>query len=106
MELHEKAKYRVSTFEKYFNSQDENGIKENDILDMLVQWENYAQKGGDEVTYSYMRDLYKLILYIKEDTSMLDSAYKYLYISPNISNYKDETLQKIFWLERLRSITR
>lgn len=106
MELHENAKYRVSTFKKYFNSQDENGIKENDILDMLVQWENYAQKGGDEVTYSYMRDLYKLILYIKEDTSMLDSAYKYLYISPNISNYKDETLQKIFWLERLRRITR
>lgn len=105
MELHEDAKYRVSTFKQYFNSQDENGIKENDILDMLVQWENYAQKGGDEVTYSYMRDLYKLILYIKEDTSMLDSAYKYLYISPNISNYKGETLQKIFWLERLRGIT-
>ena len=105
MELHEDARYRVSTFSKYFNSQDENGIKENDILDMLVQWENYAQKGGDEVTYSYMRDLYELILYIKEDTTMLDSAYKYLYISPNISNYKDETLQKIFWLERLRRVT-
>lgn len=100
MKLKETAKYRVSTFKKYFNGNEENGIKENDVLDMLVQWESYAQKGGDEVTYSYMRDLYKLILYIKASGSMLNSAYNYLYISPNISNYSDEVLQKIFWLER------
>lgn len=109
MNLRENPKYRVSTFEKYYNKIDEEtkGLKEADILDMLIKWEDYANK-GNEVSYAYMRDLYKLTIFIRDSESkeggsggMLETAYSYLYIPSTISNYDDGTIQKIFWLERI-----
>ena len=106
MILKENPKYRVSTFEKYYNkiNEENKGLKEADILDMLIQWEDYANK-GNEVAYAYMRDLYKLTIFVRDSESskknMLESAYTYLYIPSTISNYDEGTLQKIFWLERI-----
>lgn len=109
MILTENPRYRVSTFEKYYNKVDEEtkGLKEADILDMLIKWEDYANK-GNEVAYAYMRDLYKLTIFIRDSEStkngnggMLETAYSYLYIPSTISNYDDGTIQKIFWLERI-----
>ena len=106
MNLVEKPKYRVSTFEKYYNkiNEENKGLKEADILDMLIQWEDYANK-GNEVAYAYMRDLYKLTIFVRDSESsknnMLKTAYSYLYIPSTISNYDEGTLQKIFWLERI-----
>lgn len=49
MTLSENASYRVETFKKYFNksdnSGDEDGIKENDVMNMMLQWEDNADKG-------------------------------------------------------------
>lgn len=103
MQLNEKSSFRVDTFKDYYNKSNNGdpGIKESDVLDMLVQWEDFANKGGDNTTYAYMRDLYKLTLFIRDTKQMYESAYSYLYIPSTISNYDDATLQKIFWLERL-----
>ena len=101
--LYEYASYRVDTYKDYFNKKDKDdktAIKEADVLDMLVQWEEYGNN-GNETTYAYMRDLYKLTLFIRESGSMLENAYTYLYIPYTISNFDDATTQKIFWLERL-----
>lgn len=109
VELKENPRYRVKSFEKYYNKIDEDtkGLKEADILDMLIQWEDYANK-GNEVAYAYMRDLYKLTIFVRDsqstatgDGGMLETAYSYLYIPSTISNYDDGTIQKIFWLERI-----
>lgn len=104
MTLEENPHYRVSTYKKYYNNINKSvkGLKESDILDMLIQWEDYAIK-GNEVSYAYMRDLYKLTIFVRENSkdSMLESAYSYLYIPSAISNYDDGTIQKIFWLERI-----
>lgn len=106
MNLKENPRYRVNTFQKYYNKLDEDtkGLKEADILDMLIQWEDYAVK-GNEVSYAYMRDLYKLTIFVreseKEDGGMLKTSYTYLYIPSTISNYDDATIQKIFWIERI-----
>lgn len=105
VDLYENASYRVQSFVEYFNKTNvsgKEGIKEADVLDMLIQWEEQAKKGGNEVSYSYMRDLYKLVINIRDfGGTMLESAYNYLYIPSTISNYSDATVQKIFWLERL-----
>ena len=104
MELLENSKYRVSTYLEYFNKSsddDTQGIKEADVLDMLVQWEDYADKNKADAAYAYMRDLYRLVICIRDQgKQMLNSAYSYLYIPTTISNFKDETTQKVFWLER------
>lgn len=104
MKLKENPKYRVDTYKDYFNKIEDTeatGLKEADALEMLIQWESLGDNGND-TAYAYMRDLYKLILFIRDDgKTMLENAYTYLYIPSTISNYDDATIQKIFWLERL-----
>lgn len=106
MDLKENPHYRVNTFKNYYNKLDKEtkGLKEADILDMLIQWEDYAVK-GNEVSYAYMRDLYKLTIFVRDSEKkaggMLETSYSYLYIPSTISNYDDATTQKIFWLERI-----
>lgn len=59
-------------------------------------------KDGNEVAYAYMRELYKLVLNIRDyGGTMLESAYSYFYIPSTISNFDDSTVQQVFWLERL-----
>lgn len=122
LNLVEHSNYRVDYYKEYFstfdskNSKNKNpGIKENDVLTMMMQWEEYG-RAGNEDAYAFMRDLYKLIMLnrqkgieLKEAGDeaykeyILDGAYSYFYIPETIWGFDDTITQRAYWTERLAS---
>lgn len=99
--------YRTEYYKTYFSKiNDPNaGIKEADILTMMLKWEEFARSGND-TAYAYMRDLYKLVIYVREkfkgsDPQILDTAYTYLYVPDTIWEFREGISQEAFWTERL-----
>lgn len=97
----ENAKYRYDLYSKYFSKvgNSEPAIKEADIMTMLMSWEKYAE--GNETAYAFMRDLYKLVMCIRKNGRILDTAYSYLYLSDSIWDFDEGITQMKFWTERL-----
>ncbi len=104
LELKERAAYRTETFKEFFDKKSEEdppAIKEADVLNMLIQWEKYGDE-SNEVAYAFMRELYKLIIEIRDSgKGLMEKSYSYLYIPYTISNFDDATTQLVFWTERL-----
>lgn len=103
--INENPTYRVNMYDKYFSSPEKNkeaAIKEADVLAMLMKWEEYGN-AGNETAYASMRDLYKLIMYIKENDGILDTAYSYLYLPDSIWDFREGITQEAWWTERLAS---
>ena len=105
--IDENPTYRTTYYKEYFSKiNDPNAaIKEADILTMMLKWEEYARSGTD-TAYAYMRDLYKLVIYVREkfrgaDAQMLETAYTYLYIPDTIWEFREGISQEAFWTERL-----
>ena len=123
----EKPKYRTEYYKDYFSKvkNAEPGVKEADVLSMLMNWEEYGAKGIDSA-YNFMRDLYKLILYTREkgkdfeitgqrpnffenpeafinwrNPYILKNAYTYLYVPETIWSFREGKTQEVFWIERL-----
>lgn len=104
--------YRVEYYKDYFSRYEnrEPGIKEADVLTMMMKWEEYA-KSGNDTAYAFMRDLYKLIMYIRQtgidnennEDYILSTAYSYLYIPDTIWEFREGIAQEAFWTERLAS---
>ncbi len=111
--IDEKAGYRTDYYKEYFskvNDPTHVGIKEADILTMMLKWEEYARSGVD-TAYAFMRDLYKLVIYTRErfsgdDAQILDSAYSYLYVPDTIWEFREGISQEAFWTERLAAEVR
>lgn len=111
--IDEIAAYRTDYYKEYFskvNDPDHVGIKEADILTMMLKWEEYARSGVD-TAYAFMRDLYKLVIYTRERFSgdaaqILDSAYSYLYVPDTIWEFREGISQEAFWTERLAAEVR
>lgn len=105
--IDENPTYRTQYYKEYFSKiNDPNaGIKEADILTMMLKWEEFARSGND-TAYAYMRDLYKLVIYVREkfkgsDPQILDTAYTYLYVPDTIWEFREGISQEAFWTERL-----
>lgn len=126
----ENPTYRTEYYKDYFSKvkNAEPGIKEADVLSMLMNWEEYGAKGIDSA-YNFMRDLYKLILYTREkgkdfdenerpnfwnedgtinlnflswrNPYILKNAYTYLYVPETIWSFREGKTQEVFWIERL-----
>lgn len=123
----EKPTYRTEYYKDYFSKvkNAEPGVKEADVLSMLMNWEEYGAKGIDSA-YNFMRDLYKLILYTREkgkdfevtgnrpnffenpeafinwrNPYILKNAYTYLYVPETIWSFREGKTQEVFWMERL-----
>ncbi len=126
----ENPTYRTEYYKDYFSKvkDAEPGIKEADVLSMLMNWEEYGAKGIDSA-YNFMRDLYKLILYTREkgkdfdenerpsfwnedgtinsnfltwrNPYILKTAYTYLYVPETIWSFREGKTQEVFWIERL-----
>ncbi len=108
--VNEVATFRTGYYNKYFSKVlDKYGkvvrdpaIKEEDVITMLMSWERYG-KEGEESAYVFMRDLYKLIMYIRDDGGILETAYNYMYIPEHIWDFREGITQEAFWTERLAS---
>lgn len=100
-EISEQSQYRTKMFSKYFSNvaADKYAIKESDSMNMLLAWEKYAE--GSETAYAFMRDLYKLIMCIKQNDGILKTGYTYLYLDDSIWDFDDGITQMAFWTERL-----
>lgn len=105
--IDEKPIYRTNYYKEYFSKvgNQEAGIKEADVLTMMLKWEEFAE-AGNETAYAYMRDLYKLIIFIREkfegdDEQILKAAYSYLYVPDTIWEFREGITQEAFWTERL-----
>ena len=105
--IDENPTYRTHYYKEYFSkiNNPEAGIKEADILTMMLKWEEFARAGTD-TAYAYMRDLYKLVIYVREkfkgsDPQILDTAYTYLYVPDTIWEFREGISQEAFWTERL-----
>ena len=103
--IDEKPSYRTEYYKEYFSKIDAEraGIKEADVLTMMLKWEEFANSGND-TAYAYMRDLYKLIIYIREKYDggqILSTAYSYLYVPDTIWEFREGISQEAFWTERL-----
>lgn len=101
--IEENPSYRTSYYKEYFSKIDKEtaGIKEADVLTMMLKWEEFAE-AGNETAYAYMRDLYKLIIYIRESQDViLESAYSYLYVPDTIWEFREGVSQEAFWSQRL-----
>ncbi|MBQ8298948.1 MAG: M23 family metallopeptidase [Clostridia bacterium] len=108
--IDEKPLYRVEYYKDYFSKYEnsEPGIKEADVLSMMMKWEEFA-KSGNDTAYAFMRDLYKLIMYIRQkgidedniDDYILSTAYSYLYVPDTIWEFREGISQEAFWTERL-----
>lgn len=128
--IEENPTYRTEYYKDYFSKvkDAEPGIKEADVLSMLMNWEEYGAKGIDSA-YNFMRDLYKLILYTREkgkdfdenerpnfwnedgtinlnflswrNPYILKNAYTYLYVPETIWSFREGKTQEVFWIERL-----
>lgn len=104
-EINEKPAYRTEYYREYFSKvkNQEAGIKEADVLTMMLKWEEFAD-AGNETAYAYMRDLYKLIIFIREKfegKQILDTAYSYLYVPDYVWEFREGISQEAFWTERL-----
>ena len=106
--INEVASYRADYYKEYFSKVADPthvGIKEADVMTMMLNWEEYA-RSGNETAYAFMRDLYKLVIYIRErfsgdEAQILDTAYTYLYIPDTIWEFREGVTQEAFWTERL-----
>ena len=123
----ENPKYRTEYYKDYFSKvkNAEPGIKEADVLSMMMNWEEYGAKGISSA-YNFMRDLYKLIMYTREkgkdfevtghrpnffenpeafinwrNPYILKNAYTYLYVPETIWSFREGLTQEKFWMERL-----
>ena len=101
-QITENPLFRTNTYEKYFSDPEdtEPAIKEADIINMLLKWEEYAD-GGNVTAYNFMRDLYKLVLYIRDSGGVLSTAYSYLYMPETIWGFDEGVTQEAYWTERL-----
>lgn len=101
--INEDAKYRTELYKNYFSEygNGEAAIKEADIMNMLLTWEKYAE--NNDTAYNFMRDLYKLVMCIRENGYVLDTAYSYLYLSDSVWDFDEGITQLAFWTERLVS---
>ncbi len=106
--IEENPSYRTKYYKDYFSRIDKktSGIKEADVLTMMLKWEEFANS-GNETAYAYMRDLYKLIIYIREsrsifgDLTILENAYSYLYVPDTIWEFREGISQEAYWTQRL-----
>ena len=102
-DINEQPTYRVNLYKKYFSSGNEEQtplIKEADVMSMLMRWEE-AGIDGTESAYVFMRDLYKLVMYIRDEGRVLETAYSYLYIPDSIWDFREGITQEAWWTERL-----
>lgn len=100
-QISEQSQYRVKMFSKYFSNVavDKYAIKESDSMNMLLAWEKYAE--GSETAYAFMRDLYKLIMCIRQNDGILKTGYTYMYLDDSVWDFDDGITQMAFWTERL-----
>lgn len=101
--IDENPSYRIEYYKAYFSKYEERepGIKEADVLTMMMKWEEFA-KSGNDTAYAFMRDLYKLIMYIREaGDQILGTAYTYMYVPDTIWEFREGISQEAFWTERL-----
>lgn len=101
--INEDATYRTELYNKYFSKygKGEPAIKEADVMTMLLAWEKYAE--NNDTAYNFMRDLYKLIMCIRKNGDILDTAYSYLYLSDSVWDFDEGITEMAFWTERLVS---
>lgn len=108
--IDERPLYRVEYYKEYFSKYENeiSGIKEADVLVMMMKWEEFA-KSGNDTAYAFMRDLYKLIMYIRQkgidkndkEEYILPTAYSYMYVPDTIWEFREGVSQEAFWTERL-----
>ncbi len=116
--VEENAKFRTEYYKQYFSkvAGKEPGVKEADVLSMLMSWEEYGNKGVSSA-YNFMRDLYQLVMHLRtkgeqyeeahsgdadyENPYILKTAYTYLYLPETIWGFREGKTQEIFWTERL-----
>ncbi len=105
--IEEDASYRIEYYKDYFsapkaadprpgfeNELGEPGIKEADVLAMLMNWEEQGTKGLDSA-YTCMRDLYKLIIYMRDKGRWYEEN----------SDKKDSSAWQSFWQKLLEKIS-
>lgn len=65
--VEENAIFRTEYYKQYFSkvAGKEPGVKEADVLSMLMTWEEYGNKGVSSA-YNFMRDLYQLVMHLRE----------------------------------------
>ena len=103
--IDEKPNYRVELYEKYFSKPQndiEAAIKEADIITMIVRWEKLGEAGNDSA-YVFIRDLYKLVMCIRDSGAILPTAYSELYVPETYWDFHEGVTQQAFWTERLVS---
>lgn len=101
-QITEDSEYRWQYYQRYFsnlNNNGEPGVKEADIMTMFLSWEKYAE--SNETAYALMRDLYKLVMAVRKNGGVLDTAYTYLYLNDSIWDFDEGITQMKFWTERL-----
>ena len=107
IDIKENSKYRTELYGKYFShpNNDESqppALKENDVLNMMLNWEEAASKGL-ETGYVYIRDLYKMTMLLRENKKIHENAYDYMYVPEDIWGFNDGVTQSAFWTNILGS---
>lgn len=81
-------------------------VRENDVIAMLSELET-AANDGVYTANCYIRDLYKLIQYSKQENNengkpyVDEESYTYINISDEIILFNENTIDQIYWLNHL-----
>lgn len=101
MEIIDNSKWRTKMYAPVFPT-----VRENDVIAMLSEWENSANEGVYTAN-CYIRDLYKLIEYSKQEKDkngkayVDEDSYTYVNISDEILLFNENTIDQIYWLNHL-----
>lgn len=105
LNITEHADFRIDYYKEYFSdpeneSENPNLIKESDVMSMFLKWEEYAEKGVD-TAYVFIRDVYKLVNFMKSEGVIHNQAYSYMYIPEDIWDFREGITQESYWTQLL-----
>lgn len=103
--VNEDATYRTEYYKDYFSNPDgesesPSAIKEADVMSMFLKWEEYGENGVD-TAYVFIRDLYKMAMYLREEGKIHDNAYSFMYVPEDIWDFREGITQEAYWTQLL-----
>ena len=101
MSIKNDSKWRTKLYAPVFPT-----VRENDVIAMFSEWEN-STDDGVYAANCYIRDLYKLIEYSKQEKDkngkayVDEESYTYVNISDEILLFNENTIDQMYWLNHL-----
>lgn len=85
--------------------------RENDVIAMLTEWEEVDKSGVTTAANTYIRDLYELIEYSKDEVDefgqpyVQEENYHYIHVPDETLYFDEDTIDLSFWMDHFMSTT-